>query len=103
MQTVRAARLLGWLLLIAAANTACGEGDSDEDSNRPVSFTKNCAIGDETCAEPFECLENPERNGAMCTLSCSGDDECPAWQATGHCAGFAQSRCSSGVCQYACK
>lgn len=96
-------RSLGWLLPIVLAISACGGGDSAGDTNKPATFTQSCEIGAEACAEPFECLENPERTGPMCTLVCSKDDDCPAWQATGHCAGFAQSSCSSGVCQYACK
>jgi hypothetical protein len=103
MGNVKALRTGVWLLVIAVLTGACGGSESDEDVNRPATFTQSCEIGDEICADPFVCLENPERMGTMCTLSCSKDDECPTWQATGHCAGHAQSRCSSAVCQYACK
>ena len=101
--TVAGLQSLRWLLPMVVAIGACGEDDNVRDANKPPTFTQSCEVGAHDCADPFECLEVPERPGPMCTLSCSKDDECPAWQATGHCAGFAQSRCSGGVCQYACK
>ena len=88
----------GLWVIIAAGIQACG-GDDFRDKNRPDTFADSCEIGDDTCAAPFECLENPDRTGPTCTLSCTSDNDCPSWKATGHCPGFTQSTCSSGVCQ----
>jgi hypothetical protein len=87
----------------ALAMLASCSAESDErDTNRPATFFYSCVPGDGACKAPFVCLSNPELTGAVCTLSCEGDQQCPAWEATGHCAGSVQSQCRSGVCQYGC-
>jgi hypothetical protein len=82
---------------------SCSAEDDWKDTNKPATFFYGCAPGDEVCRAPFVCLSNPELTGAVCTSACEVDEQCPAWQATGHCAGFYQSACRSGVCQYGCE
>jgi len=99
--------VLGWLVLA----TGC-QNDGDDgavvvggaaDTNRPPSFGMECGGADGgMCEPPFSCMVNSSTqfDGAMqCTFSCDTDDDCPSWQATGHCAGPAQSRCEASVCQ----
>jgi hypothetical protein len=82
---------------------SCSGEDSQGDVNKPATFFHDCAPGADSCKAPFACLSNPELTGPVCTLACERDDQCPAWEATGHRAGFFQSKCRSGVCQYGCE
>ena len=93
--------------LLSAFIAAWFLGCSDEmsqwrDTNRPPSFGTACEgdAGLDVCESPFTCMRNASFSGAMqCTLACDSDDDCPRWEATGHCAGPFQSRCEANVCQ----
>jgi hypothetical protein len=77
---------------LAISIVACsGVDDPGPDVNRPDTFGDACG-DDTTCRKPFTCL------GRVCSASCASDAECPAWMATGHCAGPTQSRCVDAVC-----
>jgi hypothetical protein len=95
-------RLLRAYAALAMLSSCSAESDG-KDTNKPATFFYSCVPGDDACKAPFVCLSNPELTGAVCTLACEGDDQCPAWQATSHCAGSYQSPCRGGVCQYGCE
>ena len=92
-------------LLYVGVFVACVQsGGSETDQNKPATFFDTCDPANNHCAAPFQCLKNPLLTGAgYCTLSCTSTTQCPAWHATGHCAGPFQSQCLSGVCQYGCE
>ena len=91
--------LVGLTFFLATCND-----DDLYDKNRPTTFLDPCEPDASKCKSPFSCLSSPALAGHdVCTLACTSDSDCPAWTATGHCAGPVQSRCSQAVCQYACK
>lgn len=96
---------MGWKQAWVGATliASCTDAGDGTDTNKPATFFDSCVAGGDSCAEPFECLHNPELTGAVCTLACEESDDCPAWRATGHCAGPFQSQCRSGLCQYGCE
>jgi hypothetical protein len=89
--------------MLAALSACVVSTDDQRDRNKPPTFWHDCAPHQGTCAAPFECLPVPGLNGAVCTLRCERTEQCPRWEATGHCAGSFQSSCADGICQYGCE
>jgi hypothetical protein len=85
----------------ALALLACETDPEWRDTNRPDSFGDLCEVDAGTCAEPFQCILAPSAQRSVCTLSCVSGEDCPAWEATGHCAGYYQAPCENGVCRAA--
>jgi hypothetical protein len=78
---------------------ACESDPEWRDINRPASFGDVRDADAGTCTEPFECVLTPTAQSSLCTASCASDDDCPAWEATGHCAGYYQAPCENGFCR----
>lgn len=95
---LRIASLVSVLALLACKV----EQPDPRDKNRPDSFGDGCSgdAGVDVCVAPFSCLMNAHREGVLqCTLACDSDDDCPHWEATGHCAGPVQIPCEQNICQ----
>lgn len=76
------------------------------DAAQPPTLGSHCEAGDGRCAAPLECLPvlvdsvgGPAPERRVCTSACASDADCPAWEATGFCAGPVRLRCEGGVCQ----
>ena len=88
---------------IAQAGCSC----SAVDPNQPATFAQPCTPDQPTCQAPLTCLpidapnsgEPPAPQPMICTSACTGDADCPTWNATGFCAGPVALRCSQGSCQ----
>lgn len=82
---------VGVLLLALLAFEGCSTGEAD--INAPATFGQPCNADASTCESPFVCLRT-HTIGSICTMTCSSNDDCPSWTATGHCAGPFQSTCA---------
>jgi hypothetical protein len=77
------------------------------DPNMPAGFGLACDQDQGLCQSPLSCLGvqappslgPPQPQPMICTVSCASDADCPAWQATGFCAGEVSLRCVEGACQ----
>lgn len=86
-------------VFILVASVACEEDEEWRDTNRPDTFGDSCEVDAGTCGEPFQCVRDPSAQGDVCSATCATDDDCPAWEAVGHCAGHYQAPCEDGVCR----
>ncbi|MET0388667.1 MAG: hypothetical protein ABW321_22030 [Polyangiales bacterium] len=93
-----------WLTLLAGlALASCAQDEDWRDKNRPDTFWDSCTPAENSCAEPFTCLAVADLTARVCTKACESNEDCPRWQATGHCAGSFQSKCYEGTCAYGCE
>lgn len=100
--TSTARRQIAIRIFVLGATFAIAVACSDEgpgDDNLPATFGDACTLGASKCAKPFICIADESTTNGQCTLSCSSDEQCPRWEATGHCSGPTQARCGDGVCQ----